>query len=112
MSDTDTTNAVTAHDARPTAMSDLRFAGTIATGLVAGTLGLGALAAPLVGWKNWPEGLERDATATPVQLAAPQQAPVRAKAPKSSGGRAAQPTPGGATPLTAIGVPGPGGTVG
>ncbi len=48
MSDTDTTYIAP----RPSALGDLRFAGTIATGLVAGTLGLGALAAPLVGWKR------------------------------------------------------------
>ena len=46
MSDTDNTYAMTARDARPTALGDLRFAGTIATGLVAGTLGLGAIALP------------------------------------------------------------------
>ena len=45
MSDTDNTYAMTARNARPTALGDLRFAGTIATGLVAGTLGLGAIAA-------------------------------------------------------------------
>jgi hypothetical protein len=38
-----------AREAPQTALRDLRFAGTVATGLVAGTLGLGALAAPLVG---------------------------------------------------------------
>src|SRR3954452_9690591 len=69
MSDTDTTYAT----ARPSAIGDLRFAGTIATGLVAGTLGLGALAAPLVGWKDWPAGLEKDATSAQiVRLATPR----------------------------------------
>ena len=56
MSDTDTTYATDGPAPRPSALGDLRFAGTIATGLVAGTLGLGALAAPLVGWKDWPSG--------------------------------------------------------
>src|SRR5829696_9574620 len=97
MSDTDTTYAMTAPATRPSAMGDLRFAGTIATGLVAGTLGLGALAAPLVGWKNWPAGLERDAATTPVQLAEAKQAPPRAAQPKRSNGRAGQTGPGGAT---------------
>ena len=54
MSDTDNTYSMTPRTARPSALGDLRFAGTIAAGLVAGTLGLGALAAPLVGWKDWP----------------------------------------------------------
>src|SRR4051794_21555510 len=33
---------------------DLRFAGTVAAGLVAGVLGVGALTAPLLGWTQWP----------------------------------------------------------
>ena len=69
MSDTDNTYAMTARDARPTALGDLRFAGTIATGLVAGTLGLGAIALPLVGWKDWPQGLTQESASAPVQLA-------------------------------------------
>ena len=61
MSDTDTTTLQTPRMTRPSALGDLRFAGTIAAGLVAGTLGLGALAAPLVGWKDWPSALAQDA---------------------------------------------------
>src|SRR4051812_47565635 len=102
MSDTDTTYAT----ARPSAIGDLRFAGTIATGLVAGTLGLGALAAPLVGWKDWPAGLEKDAaSAQTVRLATPrtpQPRPADGKHAPSSGTR----VPGGATPLTGLGLPG------
>src|SRR5829696_2986945 len=90
MSDTDTTYAMTAPATRPSALGDLRFAGTIATGLVAGTLGLGALAAPLVGWKDWPSGLEKDAATTPVRLAKPniQQPPSgsRENGPRNGGG--------------------------
>jgi len=67
MSDTDTTYA----QPRPSAIGDLRFAGTVAAGLVAGTLGLGALAAPLVGWKDWPSGLEKDASGQTLRLASP-----------------------------------------
>ena len=65
MSDTDNTYAMTARNARPTALGDLRFAGTIAAGLVAGTLGLGAVALPLVGWKDWPQGLTQEPRARP-----------------------------------------------
>src|SRR5215211_334311 len=36
---------------------DLKFAGTVAAGLVAGVLGVGAIAVPLVGWNEWPKAL-------------------------------------------------------
>src|SRR3954465_7233288 len=39
---------------RAFAMRDVRFAGTVAAGLVAGVLGVGALTAPLLGWTQWP----------------------------------------------------------
>src|SRR3954470_21435550 len=41
-------------DGRPSAAKDLRFAGTIAAGCIAGVLGVGALTAPLLGWTSWP----------------------------------------------------------
>src|SRR4051794_23053985 len=106
MSDTDNTYATTARASRPTALGDLRFAGTIAAGLVAGTLGLGALAAPLVGWKDWPSGLEKDAATATVQLpSAKQQPPARTA--QGTGARiGGGQLPGGATPLTQIGLPG------
>src|SRR4051812_34314148 len=71
MLDTDTTHTMTP---RPSALGDLRFAGTIATGLVAGTLGLGALAAPLVGWKDWPSALGNESSSQPLKLASPKAA--------------------------------------
>src|SRR3954451_16583392 len=74
MSDTDSTYSMTAPPARPSTLGDLRFAGTVATGLVAGTLGLGALAAPLVGWQDWPSALTQQATSQPVVLAKPAPA--------------------------------------
>ena len=43
---------------RPMALRDLRFAGTVAAGLVAGVLGVGALSAPLLGWTEWPDALQ------------------------------------------------------
>src|SRR5829696_9671757 len=51
MTDRDITN-------RPsTTRRDLRFAGTVAAGLCAGVLGVGAIAVPLVGWNDWPQAL-------------------------------------------------------
>src|SRR3954466_15339791 len=92
---------------RRSALGDLRFAGTIATGLVAGTLGLGALAAPLVGWRDWPSRLRQDETTTghlakpEARMAArPAQTPGRAGAVP---GTAAQ-APGGASALTTLGL--------
>src|SRR3954463_14463771 len=107
MSDTDTTYAT----ARPSAIGDLRFAGTIATGLVAGTLGLGALAAPLVGWKDWPSGLDTTAATTQtVRLGTPRSPQPRPDQAKRAGTDGKQ-APGGATPLTGLGLPsGPGGS--
>ena len=69
MSDTDSTYSMNPRAARPTALGDLRFAGTVAAGLVAGTLGLGALATPLVGWKDWPSALTQQSSSQPVVLA-------------------------------------------
>src|SRR3954465_7563303 len=105
MSDTDTTYAITAPSERPSALGDLRFAGTIAAGLVAGTLGLGALAAPLVGWKDWPAGLGKDA-ATPTVRLAPPESKQPSATPLNGGGTGGAQAPGGATPLTGVGLPG------
>src|SRR5690349_13412008 len=89
MLDTDTTYGMTS---RPSAFGDLRFAGTIAAGLVAGTLGLGALAAPLVGWKDWPSALGGDASSQPLKLArAPRAAtPDKARGEKPRNGNGNQ----------------------
>src|SRR3982750_1764061 len=99
MLDTDTTYGITS---RPSAFGDLRFAGTIAAGLIAGTLGMGALAAPLVGWKDWPSGL-RSNSLTVVKLGKPV---VTAK-PRTTQGANGRPgirvsTGPGATPLTPL----------
>src|SRR5437763_15398244 len=110
MSDTDIPASETSRITRPSALGDLRFAGAIAAGLVAGTLGLGALAAPLVGWRDWPSGLTQDQPTT-VQLAKPATART-ANTARSRGqvpGAAAQ-TPGGASALSALGGPTLGGT--
>src|SRR5688500_8249494 len=109
MSDTDNTYAMTARTARPTALGDLRFAGTIATGIVAGTLGLGALALPLVGWKDWPQGLTQESASAPVQLA---KLEARAKNEQPNGTRVSDPTRGGGAAPIAIGLPGGGAVTG
>ena len=49
------TNREASGGARRLAVRDLKFAGTVAAGLVAGVLGVGALSAPLLGWTNWPD---------------------------------------------------------
>jgi hypothetical protein len=66
---------------------DLRFAGTVAAGLCAGVLGVGAIAAPLVGWNDWPDSLSssKDGPALtvdnrPVQTTASREARSRSEA--------------------------------
>src|SRR4051812_38859353 len=105
MSDTDSTYSMNSRAARPTALGDLRFAGTVATGLIAGTLGLGALAAPLVGWKDWPSALTQQATSQPVVLA---KAAER-KASNEQTPRKGRSAPRSESVLDNIGLPGPGG---
>ena len=114
MLDTDIQRTQIARTTRPSALGDLRLAGTVATGLVAGTLGLGALAAPLVGWKDWPSGLQTSAHNGTARLSPPA-------VPKASGGKSGArdgkgangtvvPIPGGATPLAGLTLTGTGGT--
>ena len=77
---------------------------------MAGTLGLGALAAPLVGWKNWPAGLTSRPASAPVRLAKPKTPQQRATSTTPS--HAASRLRGGATALTTFGLPGAGGGAG
>src|SRR3954454_17835852 len=105
MSDTDSTYSMNPRAARPTALGDLRFAGTVAAGLVAGTLGLGALAAPLVGWKDWPSALTQQATSQPVVLAKA----AKPKARDEQTPRKGQPGPRSESVLDNLGLPGAGG---
>ena len=60
------TNREARRTKRPVAVRDLRFAGTVAAGLVAGVLGVGALSAPLLGWSEWPDTLQRGGGEAPV----------------------------------------------
>src|SRR3954469_16424743 len=111
MLDTDIHRAQTARGTRPSALGDLRFAGTVATGLVAGTLGLGALAAPLVGWKDWPSGLQTSEQAGTARLSAPaalKTPGTKSPARKGTGTGTVTPLPipGGATALTGLAIPG------
>src|SRR5215217_671423 len=48
---------------RRVALRDLRFAGSIAAGLVAAILIAGALAAPMVGWSDWPTARDGETSA-------------------------------------------------
>ena len=52
------TNRGAERQKRSRGLRDLRFAGTVAAGLVAGVLGVGALSAPLLGWTDWPDQLQ------------------------------------------------------
>ena len=52
------TNREARRPERSVGLRDLRFAGTVAAGLVAGVLGVGALSAPLLGWTDWPDQLQ------------------------------------------------------
>src|SRR5688500_19295664 len=74
------TNREASGGARRLAVRDLRFAGTVAAGLVAGVLGVGALSAPLLGWTNWPDSLKPGSeNADPVRI-------PRAVGPATNGG--------------------------
>src|SRR4051794_19008148 len=100
---------------------DLRFAGAVAAGLCAGVLGVGAIAAPLVGWNDWPDSLgsakEGQALTVnrPAQTTASRQARSRtgAKAPVGVVGPVA--APGSVLITTAggvLGTTGPSGSTG
>src|ERR1700759_1860014 len=107
MLDTDIHRAPAANTPRPSPLGDLRLAGTVATGLVAGTLGLGALAAPLVGWKDWPAGLQTsEQPSSVVRLSRPAvaQPPANRSGARTgkAGNGAALPVPVGATPLAGL----------
>src|SRR5918994_7770001 len=74
---------------RTTTGRDLRFAGTIAAGLVAGVLGFGAIAVPLVGWNKWPAPLS-SSSGKPITIStATDRSPER----DSDGSTVARPAP-------------------
>src|SRR5919107_2566511 len=86
--DSDMTDQNTsARNTRPV-VRDLRFAGTVAAGLCAGVLGVGAIAVPLVGWHNWPTALKADgghslAVEAPAKRSSTPSRETRARAEKS-----------------------------
>src|SRR3954454_11438475 len=90
---------------RPSAARDLRFAGTIAAGCIAGVLGVGALTAPLLGWTSWPSSDPAAQSHGALTLAKPSVRPAPAHS---------SPTrhPSVLTPLsTSVPLPGRSGTV-
>src|SRR5918998_3134872 len=106
---------------RPVGLRDLRFAGTVAAGLVAGVLGVGALSAPLLGWSDWPDGLQPGRDDEVVRMPAPDDRTAVADRDRensrgrSATGPAGTPLPGGAVltvPGTAVAVSDGGGTTG
>src|SRR3954454_12652529 len=78
---------------RSVGLRDLRFAGTVAAGLVAGVLGVGALSAPLLGWNDWPDQLKPGSNDNTVEMKAPdlrqtptQERPGSGREPSGPGG--------------------------
>src|SRR5215210_7308545 len=68
---------------------DLRFAGTLAAGLVAGVLGVGAIAVPLVGWNDWPQALSTSSgDAIEISTATDRSGPRRDSGSSGSEGNA------------------------
>src|SRR4051794_2327341 len=76
------TNRQAGRQMRSGGLRDLRFAGTVAAGLVAGVLGVGALSAPLLGWNDWPDKIQPGAN-SPVTMSSPEQRPAIAQPPRS-----------------------------
>src|SRR4029077_10263488 len=77
------TNREARRPERSVGLRDLRFAGTVAAGLVAGVLGVGALSAPLLGWTDWPDQLQPGGGNSAVTMSSPQQRPDIAQPPRS-----------------------------
>src|ERR1700742_2308418 len=92
------TNRGAARQMRTGGLRDLRFAGTVAAGLVAGVLGVGALSAPLLGWTDWPDTLQPGGNQT-TTMSAPQQRPTVAQPPQTGSG-----TPVGPSAVPGVGV--------
>src|SRR5919108_3884480 len=84
------TNREATGTARRLALRDLRFAGTVAAGLVAGVLGVGALSVPLLGWSDWPKALDPGSNDEVVRMPAPaERTAIVDRSPESSRERSA-----------------------
>src|SRR3954469_7461205 len=83
---------------RSVGLRDLRFAGTVAAGLVAGVLGVGALSAPLLGWTDWPDALQPGSNHV-ITMPSAQQRPGVAQPPRR-GDR----TPAGPSAVPGVGI--------
>ena len=88
------TNREVPRPERAGGLRDLRFAGTVAAGLVAGVLGVGALSAPLLGWTDWPDKLQPGADNSPVTMSSPEQRQAVAQPPRSGSRTPAGPSAG------------------
>src|SRR3954447_21757054 len=93
------TNRGARRQMRSLGLHDLRFAGTVAAGLVAGVLGVGALSAPLLGWTDWPDTLQPGGNNKTTTMRSPQQRPTVAQ-PPNNGSR----TPNGPTTVPGVGA--------
>src|SRR5262245_12535929 len=92
------TNREARRPVRSVGLRDLRFAGTVAAGLVAGVLGVGALSAPLLGWTDWPDTLQPGGNQN-ITMRSPQQKPAVAQPPRT-GSR----TPSGPSAVPGVGA--------
>src|ERR1044071_6847014 len=80
------TNREARRSERSVGLRDLRFAGTVAAGLVAGVLGVGALSAPLLGWTDWPDQLQPGGGNAAVTMRSPQLRQDIAQPPRTGSG--------------------------
>src|SRR3954467_15179464 len=98
------TNREVQRQGRAGGLRDLRFAGTVAAGLVAGVLGVGALTAPLLGWTEWPSSPATSDHGGTVTLRDKATTTTVARRENSGGSAASRAT----TPvlLASVGVPG------
>src|SRR4051794_21828771 len=106
------TNREAGRQMRHGGLRDLRFAGTVAAGLVAGVLGVGALSAPLLGWNDWPDQLQPGADSS-ITMKSPEQRQAIAQPPRSGSRGPSSPTdiPGVGTVTAVVIAPTTGGPV-
>ena len=96
------TNREARRPERSVGLRDLRFAGTVAAGLVAGVLGVGALSAPLLGWTDWPDQLQPGGGNDTVTMKARAAPDGRARTAPGSAAASAPPAVPGVGTVTAL----------